>query len=56
MCDRGPVLSGGWGDSECPVRTGAYDFNPQKARILLMMALSRGWDDETRLRRVFADY
>ena len=52
----GPVLSGGGGDDDCPVRTGAYEFNPQKARILLMLALSQGWDDEKRLRRAFATY
>lgn len=52
----GPVMNGGDGDAECPVSSGSSDFNPQKARILLMLALTRGWTDERALRRTFDRY
>ena len=52
----GPVLGSEPPDEECPVRVNAADFNPQKARILVMLALSRGWRSEDELRDVFLRY
>ena len=52
----GPVMNNNPPDSDCPVRSGAMDFNPQKARILMMLALTQGWTDFDSLRAAFERY
>jgi L-asparaginase len=52
----GPVLNSEDADSACPVRSSSSDFNPQKARILMILALARGVTDEAGLRAIFERY
>ena len=40
----------------CPILVGADDLNPQKARILLLLALSHGWTSWQDLKAVFEIY
>lgn len=51
----GPVTRNA-ADDGCPVRSGSRDFNPQKARILMMLLLAQGVSDGDTLRAAFDRY